>query len=94
MHKRLTVLVLILVPFLALSVPSQTYAQQRRISRASSEKSNIDSARIRQLRQELKNTKDASRRKELRKELMQLKLKNFKGIRNLRFSGSKTNSVR
>jgi hypothetical protein len=95
MQRRIMmVLVLILVPFFSLSVPFRTYAQQRRIPRVSSGKSSINSARIRQLRQELKNTKDASRRKELRKELMQLQFKNLKNISNLRLPGNKTNPRR
>ncbi len=88
-------LIICLVVFAALiAMPLQAGAQQRRTLRPSSTSSNLDSARMKQLRQELKNTKDSSRRRELRKEMMQLQVKRFNSIRNLRSSGGRTNTNR
>lgn len=74
--------VICLVVLLALPAVSQT--RQTRRFRASENASSVDPARIKQLRQEIRTTKDPKRRMALNREIMQLqtaRLKNFRGLR-------------
>ncbi len=87
MRKISRILIIACLSAAVISLSSVMEAKQTPRFRSSDSNSSIDSSRMKQLRQEMRDTKDPVRRRELNKELLKLRMSRFKNFRGFKSRG-------